>query len=180
MLICHLYGCPEIAVLTGWDELSVHVPVWKVRPECELILATDNSTGSYHSMYAFMNNCGFVRAPQTFINPNTNNRVNFFACRAEDFTPPSNIPPLVRDPTAHVTQYGPSVEWRDFPSQCGLAVILQPSAIKYSFSKIGRIAVVSDDKPALMQQFLDAGYKLAYKLRTKSVMYFHQAKEQLK
>lgn len=180
MQICHLYGCPEIAVLIGWHDPSVHGPVWKIRPECELILATDNSASNFRSKYDFMEDCGFVRASQTFINPNTTNRVNFFACRAEDFTPPSNILPLVRDPAAHVTQYGPAVEWRDFPAQCGLAVILQPSAIKYELTKIGRIAVVSDDKPALMQQFLDAGYKLAYKLRTKSVMYFHQAKEQLK
>lgn len=180
MHISHLFGCPEIAVLTGWYNTDVHVPSWKIRPECELILATDNSSIGYQSMYAFMNNCGFVRAPQTFINPNTTNRVNFFACRAEDFKPPSNIPPLVRDPAAPVAQYGPTVEWRDFPSQCGLTVILQPRAIEYDLSTIGRIAVVPDADPALMQQFLDAGYKLAYKLRTKSVMYFHQAKEQLK
>jgi len=181
MQISHLYGHPEVAVITSWHKTQVYGPAWKVHPSCELILATDNNTEPFRDKHDFMYECGFEKAPQQFVNPNTNNRVNFFACRAEDLKFPDYIPTLRKSEDTYMYAQSSTVSWLRFPAQCGLAVILQPIArSNHDISVIGRITIVPDDNPALMQQYLDAGYKLAYKLRTKSILYFHQAKEQLK
>ena len=168
MYFCHLRGCPEVAVLVGWDISKPYADLWSLHQDYELLLATDNSTADFERNYHVLEAMGFTRSPQRLKNPNTERWINFWACRREDFTPkiPVTVTPQVKIPI-----FSPLFPREQFPAQCALGLVHDISAVHVEKKRAGKIAIVPDDNESLLHRYLDLGFNVAHKLRTKSILY---------
>lgn len=164
----HLRGCPEVAVLVCWDNPLVYHACWSLHSDYELLLATDNSAEHFTSNYSLLEAMGFVKSPQRLRNPNTRHLINFWACRREDFTPkfPVTVSPQVAIPT-----FSHNFPREQFPAQCALGLVHDISAVHFEKKRAGKIAIVPDDNESLLHRYLDLGFNVAHKLRTKSILY---------
>ena len=164
----HLRGCPEVAVLVCWDNPLVYQACWAFHPDCELLLATDNSTEEFENNATFLEDMGFVKSKQQIKNPNSQRWINFWACRREDFTP--KIPVTVT-PQVEIPIFSPLFPREQFPAQCALGLVHDISAVHVEKKRAGKIAIVPDDNESLLHRYLDLGFNVAHKLSTKSILY---------
>lgn len=164
----HLRGCPEVAVLVCWDDPEPYQTYWALHSDCELLLATDNSTEAFENNAHILENMGFVKSSQRLKNPNTERWINFWACRREDFTP--KIPVTVT-PQVEIPIFSHHFPREQFPAQCALGLVHDIAAVARERNRAGKIAIVPDDNESLLHRYLDLGFNVAHKLRTKSILY---------
>ena len=173
-LFAHLYNTPEVAVLCYWNntlEDLIEDPQL-LHSKVELILATGYNHYSYLDAEPLMRELGFARGEDEYINPNSGNKISFWAAS------PKTVPHKVRD-----LPIPRALSSSAFPACCGLGQAIglkslsdithDPSLKIWAQNKIGLISVIDNGNEQEEKAYAEHGFSPVFFLSTKTIWYRH-------
>lgn len=175
-MFAHLRNAPEVAVLCYWNsELEFLIKNPKIlHSKVELILATGTPDFSYRRAEPLMEKMGFQKGNAKYTNPNTGNKISFWAAS------PKTVPHKVSD-----LPIPPALSLATFPACCGLGQAIglkslsdmthDPSLKEWAQNKIGLISVIDNGNEQEEKAYAEHGFYPVFFLSTKTIWYRHNS-----
>ena len=177
-LFAHLYNTPEVAVLCYWNsgfelEQLIKSPQ-QLHSKVELILATGTPDVSYKHAEPLMEKIGFQKGNTEYTNPNTGNKISFWAASPKTVPHKVGAPPIPR-----------ALSSAAFPACCGLGQAIglkslsdltqDPSLKRWAQKKIGLLSVIDNGNEQEEEAYAEHGFSPVFFLSTKTIWYRHNS-----
>lgn len=175
-MFAYLNNTPEVAVLCYWNNA---LEVFKslnpyLLKKTELILAAGCNHHTYNNAEPLMKELGFVKGKDQYINPNTGNKISFWAAS------PKTVPHSI---SSHSVPFEKALA--DFPACCGLGQVIgltnlsgithDPRAKRWAQKKIGLISVIDNGNEQEEKAYAEHGFSPVFFLSAKTIWYRHNS-----